>query len=164
MGNAVCRNFLFPLGWPACGLNSTLAGPPTLPAGWVAQLRRRRGAKRQATTVNERERERGGGVVEGSGDEQEGNGAAHREALASTVRDQMTRASAHNNGLFTLRSDPIPIQAPPPRPLSHDTPLHDRGSRIKLMVNSWPPWLRDGLAVHFRISGILYVAIFRITL
>lgn len=102
-------------------------------------------------------------MVEGSGDEQEGNGAAHREALASTVRDQMTRASAHNNGLFTLRSDPIPIQAPP-TPLSHDTPLHDQGSRIKLMVNSWPPWLRDGLAVHFRISGILYVAIFRITL
>ena len=118
MGNAVCRNFLFPLGWPACGLNSTLAGPPTLPAGWVAQLRRRRGAKRQATTVNEREREGRGGVVEGSGDEQEGNGAAHREALASTVRDQMTRASAHNNGLFTLRSDPIPIQAPPQTPLS----------------------------------------------
>lgn len=49
VGNAVCRNFLFPLGWPACGLNSTLTGPPTLPAGWVAQLRRRRGAKRQTT-------------------------------------------------------------------------------------------------------------------
>lgn len=59
--------------------------------------------------MNERE----AGVVEGSGDEQEGNGA-HREALASTVRDQMTRASAHNNGLFTLRSDPIPIQASNP--------------------------------------------------
>lgn len=123
MGNAVCRNFLFPLGWPACGLNSTLAGPPTLPAGWVAQLRRRRGAKRQATTVNE-------GGVEGSGDEQEGNGA-HREALASTVRDQMTRASAHNNGLFTLRSDPIPIQASNP---SLWLPFHDRGSRI---TNLW---------------------------
>lgn len=24
VGNAVCRNFLFPLGWPACGVNSTL--------------------------------------------------------------------------------------------------------------------------------------------
>lgn len=26
VGNAVCRNFLFPLGWPACGVNSSL--PP----------------------------------------------------------------------------------------------------------------------------------------
>lgn len=77
--------------------------------------------------------------MEGSGDEQEGNGA-HREALASTVRDQMTRASAHNNGLFTLRSDPIPIQASNP---SLDT-IEDRES--KLMVNSWPPWPRDGFA------------------
>lgn len=59
---------------------------------------------------------------------QEGNGA-HREASASTVRDQMTRASAHNNGLFTLRSDPIPIQALQPLSMGDD-----RGSRIGPLV------------------------------
>lgn len=108
VGNAVCRNFLFPLGWPACGLNSTLAGPPTLPAGWVAQLRRRRGAKRQAAGYTVGLVVENRGVVDRPTSPAKGKWCTQREALASTVRDQMTRASAHNNGLFTLRSDPIP--------------------------------------------------------
>lgn len=40
-----------------------------------------------------------------------GKWCTHR-ASASTVRDQMTRASAHNNCLFTLRSYPIPASNP----------------------------------------------------
>lgn len=82
--------------------------------------------------------------MEGSGDE-EGNGA-HREALASTVRDQMTRASAHNNGLFTLRSDPIPIL----EPLSLVTVPRSRIENLQTYgVNSWP---RDGFTRNPCIS------------
>lgn len=60
VGNAVCRNFLFPLGWPACGVNSSLpAGggglrnfeaasppPPRLTRRGVGALRVRSGRER----------------------------------------------------------------------------------------------------------------------
>lgn len=50
-----------------------------------------------------------------------GNGAHTTAALPPTVPDQMTRASAHNNGLFTLQSYPIPKPRPGiPAPLSTD--------------------------------------------
>lgn len=51
-----------------------------------------------------------------------GNGAhTTTAALPPTVPDQMTRASAHNNGLFTLQSYPIPKPRPRiPAPLSTD--------------------------------------------
>lgn len=51
-----------------------------------------------------------------------GNGAHTTAALPPTVPDQMTRASAHNNGLFTLQSYPIPTAEAPgiPAPLSTD--------------------------------------------
>lgn len=107
VGNAVCRNFLFPLGWPACGVNSSLpAGgglrnfnapsplTPPVDAAW------RRGALGE---VRER-----GTVTFAVTTAPPGNGAHTTAALPPTVPDQMTRASAHNNGLFTLQSYPIP--------------------------------------------------------
>lgn len=107
-----------------------LAGPPTLPAGWVAQLRWRRGVCGRSAWRgrNERREERGvvvgvlgAGWREGPAGRRAGGGGlgdkpGRREMVhtqASTVRDQMTRASAHNNCLFTLRSYPIPGLANP---------------------------------------------------
>lgn len=136
MGNAVCRNFLFPLGWPACGVNSSLpAGgglrnfdAPSFPltrrdVGGVLGEVRERGTF-AVTTVSPR------------------NGAYTTAALPPTVPDQMTRASAHNNGLFTLQSYPIPKPRPGiPAPLSTDLD----GSALLQFENA---------GVQYRSSGL----------
>lgn len=137
VGNAVCRNFLFPLGWPACGVNSSLpAGgglrnfdAPSLRStrrdvgGVLGEVRERGTVTFAVTTVSPR------------------NGAYTTAALPPTVPDQMTRASAHNNGLFTLQSYPIPKPRPGiPAPLSTD-----------LDGSALPQFERAG--VQYRSSG-----------
>lgn len=70
VGNAVCRNFLFPLGWPACGVNSTLRWPtyPSCGLGCATSTAGRGGWRRaRETTV--------GCVWIGRQRWQEGNGA-----------------------------------------------------------------------------------------
>lgn len=104
VGNAVCRNFLFPLGWPACGVNSTPRWP-TYPSCGLGCATSTAVGRQKGCIWNEVGGRSGATTLAG------GKWCTHR-ALASTVRDQMTRASAHNNCLFTLRSYPIPASNP----------------------------------------------------
>lgn len=121
VGNAVCRNFLFPLGWPACGVNSTLP-----------LSRGEKGARnfdalsRSALEVGQGERQRPGRRHHRRS---LGNGAHTTAALPPAVPDQMTRASAHNNGLFTLQ--PLSHSGRGPGPLSTD---HDSLLKARLRV------------------------------
>lgn len=124
VGNAVCRNFLFPLGWPACGVNSTL---PLSRGEKGAQLRCSFSlALRDALEMGQGERQRPGRRHHRRS---LGNGAHTTAALPPTVPDQMTRASAHNNGLFTLQ--PLSHSGRGPGPLSTD---HDSLLKARLRV------------------------------
>jgi len=108
VGNAVCRNFLFPLGWPACGVNSSL--PPRYGGLRNFDAPRPLSALPFCPASSSAARR---GALDGSGRgtsslKRLGNGAHTTAALPPTVPDQMTRASAHNNGLFTPDSIPRP--------------------------------------------------------
>lgn len=138
MGNAVCRNFLFPLGWPACGVNSSLpAGGGLRNFDAPSPLSTRRGVGGVLGEVRER-----GTMTFAVSTAPPGNGAHTTAALPPTVPDQMTRASAHNNGLFTLQSYPIPKPGPGiPAPLSTDpdgsaaATIRERGSPISKLIS-----------------------------